>query len=154
MSGALVLPIKPTTSNNCEIEGLRPLIPPGTYRLAYIGHYTMVFCRAPKVVLRFRVIENGPSFGVVLERFYNVKKLKGKPGKNGSFKVGASSDLVYEFCLISTGRISRLDRLPLSLMKNAIIIGEVHTVKNNRNQKSLPELMRYSVIKELTGVES
>lgn len=136
------------------IEGLRPHIPPGIYQLAFISHHTMIFCRGPKVVLRFRVIEQGPHFGVELERFYNVRQLLGKSGKNGRFKVGSSSDLVLEFCRVAYDRITRLDRLPLSAMKNFIIKGVVHTVVKNRNQKTLPDVLQYSVVKELIGIES
>ena len=137
-----------------EVEGIRPHIPPGIYQLAYLGHYTMFFIKAPKVVLRFRVIDQGSCFGIELERFYNVKRLVGKKGKNGRFKVGSSSDLVLEFCRVSTGRITRLDRLPLGTMKSVIIRGIVGTVETNRNQKTLPELMKYSKVKELIGIET
>jgi hypothetical protein len=143
-----------TEQSGGVIEGLRPHVIPGVYQLAYLGYSTMLFCKKPKVILRFRVVTMGEYFGVELERFYNVRRLIGKPGKNGRFKVGASSDLVLEFCRVSVGRINRLDRLPLSTLKNSIILGEVHTVETNRNQKDLPELLKYSVIKELTGIES
>lgn len=154
MSGQVVQLNQQGNQEGGVVTGLRPLIPPGTYRLAYIEHYTMVFCKAPKVVLRFRVVDMGSCFGVELERFYNVQKIIGKPGKKGRFKVGASSDLVLEFCRVCADRIDRLDRLPLSLMNNSVILGDVHTVERNRKQKSLPELLKYSVIKELTGIDT
>lgn len=136
------------------IEGVRPLIPPGDYQLAFVGHHTMIFCRAPKVALRFRVIDQGPHFGTELERFYNVRRLVGKQGKNGKFKIGASSDLLLEFCRCAPDRVARLDRLPITALKQHIVIGEVHTVDRNRNQVELPEPLRYSVIKALKGVAS
>lgn len=154
MSGQVVQLNQQGNQESGVVTGLRPLIPPGTYKLAYIEHYTMMFCKAPKVVLRFRVVDMGGCFGVELERFYNVQRLIGKPGKKGRFKVGASSDLVFEFCQVCSDRIDRLDRLPLSLMNNFVTLGDVHTVERNRKQKNLPELLKYSVIKELTGIDT
>lgn len=137
-----------------SVFGLRPLIPTGLYQLAYLGYSTMYFVRQPKVVMRFRVLNHGPYFGVELERFYNVMRLIGKPGKNGNFKARASSDLVLDFCTVTVGRVSRLDRLPLTKMSNLILIGQVRTVAKNHSQRDLPELLKYSVVANLVGVES
>lgn len=141
-------------SSCAVVEGLRPLIPPGVYQLAYIDHYTTLFRKAVKVVMRFRVVDQGEYFGVVLERFYNAKRLIGKAGKNGRFKIGPSSDLLREFCSVAAGRVTRLDRLPLSAMKNWIIKGEVHTVEQSWRQEEIPQCARYSVIRKLIGVET
>ena len=154
MSGQVINITNESEKGDGVVEGLRPHIPPGEYQLAFMRHHTTMFCGAPKVVLRFRVTTMGPYFGIELERFYNARRLLGKVGKNGRFKVGSSSDLVLEFCRVAQDRITRLDRLPLSVMKNYIIKGVVHSVAKNRNQKELPEIMQYSVIRELTGTES
>jgi len=136
------------------VEGIRPLVPDGAYQLAYIDHRTMLFRKAAKVVIRFRVVDQGPYFGMVLERFYNADRLIGKVGKNGRFKIGPSTDLYREFCSVAAGRVTRLDRLPLTAMKNWIIRAEVHTVGQSWRQEEIPEGAKYSVIRKLLGVEA
>ncbi len=136
-----------------ELDGLRPLVTPGVYELKYTHCETGIyFNKSPKVKLVFRIITPGEFFGVIVERFYNVKKLKGKPGKNGKFVVAARGDFAREFFTIYPRR-ERLDRLPLTYLKTKIILGRVVTVKKDSKQRDIPDPIQYSVVTELLRVQ-
>jgi hypothetical protein len=140
------LPVIPAATD------LLPLIPEGIYSMVYVAHETRCFFgRSFKVVLWYRVLDFGDHFNTVLPRYYNVRRLIGKPGRNGGFAPGRSSDFVREFCRVSTGRITRLDRLPLSSLQNTIIRARVRTVSEDGKQKALPDSLHYSVIGEVLG---
>ena len=47
-----------------------------------------------------------------------------------------------------TGKVNRLDRIPMSNFENVIIEGRVDTVKRSRG-KEIPKELQYSVITEL-----
>ena len=136
-------------------EDFIPFVAPGEYQLAYVSHQTyQYFARSLKVVVWFRIVSVGPHFGKVIPRYYNVKKLKGKPGKNGLFIPGRSSDFIREYCRLFPEQLTRLDRIPLSAFQSSLIVGKVRTVKSDRKQKELPEPLKYSVIDELLRLEA
>ena len=64
------------------IDGERPtLVTPGLYDVGYVGYSTfMMFGRAPKVHLKFRIMTMGEHFEKPISRFCNVKRLIGRPG--------------------------------------------------------------------------
>lgn len=151
-------PILKVVENEClvEIVGEQPpLIEPGKYKLAYLRHETvMLYGRAPKLVVWFRVVSLGPYFETVLPRWYNVKCLVGKRGKNGRFKIGRKSDFLREYLNCFQDRFAetgRLDRIPVSHFKNTIFEGDVRTVKKSSSGGNIPKLLRYSVISRLIG---
>lgn len=153
-------PILKAIANEClvEIHGEQPpLIKPGRYKLAYIRHETaMLYGRAPKLVIWFRIVSFGPYFETVLPRWYNVKCLIGKPKKNGRFKVGHKSDFLREYvsCFEDAfARKGRLDRISIRRFENAILKGEVTTVSKNSSGDNIPEPLRYSKISRLIGAE-
>lgn len=141
-----------------ELDGDRPaLIEPGEYELRFDHYETLIlFGRAQKLVLWFTVVTMGPYFDTVrLPRFYNVTRIIGRPGRNGRFKVGFRSEFLREFCTLFPVKLpARLDRIPMSLYSNAIIVGRVRTVTKDREQRDIPEPLKYSVIEELTGTRS
>src|SRR5690554_837537 len=131
-----------------------PLIEPGVYSMTLEHWQTAVFFgRSQKVVMWFRVLEMGQAFGKVIPRYYNVKRLTTKPKRNGGFAAGRSSDLVREYCLIHNKRPTRLDRVSLCHYQGVIVKGRVDTVSRDSRQSALPEAARYSVVKELVGLE-
>lgn len=135
-------------------DELMPLVKPGVYSMAYDRHETRKFFgNAQKVVFWFRIVEFGDAFEKVVPRFYNVKRIKGKPGKNGDFVPGRNSDFLREYCGLFTNPIHRLDRLSLSVYRNVIIKGRVRTTERNRRQRELPDILKYSVVEELLEVE-
>lgn len=138
-----------------EIDGQLPaLVPPGEYQLA-LSHWTtyLLFGKAAKLTLWFRVVQQGPHFGAILPRHYNVKSLSGRARRNGQFKATHGGDLVREYArlLPSPGR---LDRIALQPLTARVVVGRVDTVTNARDQKELPSCVRYSVIRELLRVEA
>jgi hypothetical protein len=127
-----------------------PLIEAGEYQLAFVSHRTlMLFGKAPKVALRFRVVTLGKAHGVMLDRFYNVQKIIGAPRKGGGFQPSRHGDFLTEYMSLFPLRVKRLDRLTLAPFRNVVITGKVGTVTNNAKQKALPEPLQYSVIQEL-----
>jgi hypothetical protein len=130
------------------IDGVRPLIPPGKYQMRYSEHQTVkLFGRQAKVVVRLKVCTNG-YVGVELERWYNAKRLIGKPARYGRFHVGQSCDLVREYAgILDLPR--RFDRIPLSKLKDELLVGDVDTVTTDRNQRPLPQSLHYSVVRWL-----
>jgi hypothetical protein len=137
-----------------EIDGERPsLLPPGTYDVSFVGFTTFVlFGRASKLNLRFKVVTFGEHFEKPISRYYNVARLIGRPGPSGRFKVGFSSDFIREY-----GRLfpvpTRLDRIPMSSFENHIFTARIRTVDKGSQQEVIPDGLRYSVISELTGIK-
>ncbi len=135
-------------------DELPPLVKPGSYDLAFIDYKTalMFAGRAAKLIMRFRIITFGEHFETELYRYYNVARIIGRPARNGKFKCSAKGDFLREFATLFTGRITRLDRIPMSAFENVIIEGKVSTVTHSRG-KAIPELLQYSVISELRKVK-
>ena len=135
-------------------EELMPLVPPGVYTAAYVKHETRQFFGSSyKAVFWFRIVDMGSSFGVTLARYYNVKKLTGKPSVGGKFIPGRSSDFIREYCRLFPVRIKRLDRIALTKFKEVLIKVRVRTTTRDRRQRSLPGPLTYSVVEELVGVD-
>ena len=134
------------------VGGEYSLVPDGVYDVVLVDYLTKYIFRSPKLILNLRIVEQGEHYGKTLSRYYNVKKLKSKAGKNGDFQVSRGSDFVYDFhaCF---GIQKRLDRMPMTRFKNVIIRVKTKTVKKNYRQREIPECLKYSVIGELLGVK-
>lgn len=129
------------------------LVQAGTYRLSYVEHRTVLaFGRQPKVEVLFCVMEDG-AMGERLRRFYRVNRLISKPKRYGTFKAGFHGDLLREFVTLFDERPERLDRIPMSRFRDRIITGKVGTVTRSAQQQPLPDLLQYSVIERLVGIE-
>ncbi len=138
-----------------ELDGEKPaLIEAGTYELRFDYHATCVmFGRAPKLACWFTVVTMGPYFNTVkLARFYNVRRLIGRPARNGRFKAGWGCNFVREY-----GRLfrlpSRLDRIGMSEFGRHVILAKVRTVTHGADQRPIPDGLQYSVIDELIGIK-
>lgn len=147
------------TANNpemfAEMEGEGPaLVPPGVYELRFDWHETAVmFGRAPKLVLWFTIISFGPYFDIVkLPRFYNIRKVIGRPARNGRFKAGHKSNFCREYYRLFRPP-TRLDRIPMTPFERHIILGRVRTVTKGSDQKEIPDGLQYSVLEELVGIK-
>lgn len=140
----------PTIGDNNQFISL---VPDGEYNVVYTGHQThMFFNRAPKVVFWFRIVDMGGQFEELIPRYYNVKRFKGKPGKNGDFIPGRSSEFIRDYCRLFAVPIKRLDRVPLSEFKKVVIKVRTRTVARDSKQKRLPDALKYSVIDEVIGI--
>lgn len=132
---------------------LPPHIPPGHYSLAFVGWRTVNYLnRQPKVVLTYRVVDQGPYFETVLQRWYNAQVLNGKTGANGRFKLGSSSDLFRDF-LRWTGLNARKDRVALCHLEKLLFRGRVEDVRVDRLQRELAAAARYSVLRDIDVIQ-
>ncbi len=134
-----------------EVEGEAfTVVPDGTYDLKFIEWETRSYWNAPKVEFRFRIVTPGDYFDLPLSRFYNIRRSKGKFGRNGGFVAPKSGDLVRELSKVFP--IYRPDRIPMSHLENHIIVGKTRTVRKDFRQKKLAAPVRYSILSELLKV--
>lgn len=153
MSAPLQLVVSELPDILIDETQIRPLIPSRIYRVAYVEHETKFYFNSPKVVFRFRILDLGSEFGTILERYYNVAKFVGKPGRGGKFEPSAGGDFVIEFLRCFDHLVKRIDRLPLSLFQTSILKVRVDTITKNSIQRKLPEKLQYSKIAEILGVD-
>ena len=130
-----------------------PLVKPGVYEMVFVDYKTarMFMGKAPKIVMTFRIVSTGEYFGVELNRYYNVQRVIGKPCRHGNFKCSTKGMFLREYMTLFTGRVSRLDRIPMSHFESVIIEGAVGTVSRSQG-RDIPKELQYSVIKELRRV--
>jgi len=132
-----------------------PLIKPGEYLLGFEYHETRRLFNQPKLILWFTVLSDDEYHGVKLKRYYNVRSLIGKPGKDGKYNPsGWSSDLIREHAELFGFVPDRLDRFSLKPYKNVIIFGEVKTVNLDSRKRGIPKCVQYSVIERLIKAEA
>ena len=136
------------------IDGERPsLVPPGEYDVTFCGYSTFIlFGRASKLNLQFKIVTLGPHFEQPISRYYNVARLIGRPGINGPFKVGFSSDFIRDYARLFPPP-ARLDRIPMSHFEKHVFIAKVRTVEKGSQQEAIPDVLRYSAISELLGIK-
>lgn len=134
----------------CSIKGEQPaIVDPGEYELVFKYHKTTyLFGRAPKVAAFFEIVTPGKFNGIVLPRWYNVLNLSSKPRKGGTFDIGWHSELLREYVSVF-GAPQRNDRVSLTRYAEAVVVGVVEMVKANSKGRSIPEALRYSVIREI-----
>ena len=117
-----------------------PLIPPGDYELAYVGHaYLKMFRGRHKLVMSFRVITQGPHFDTILRRYYNVEK------QGRSYRAPRSGALNREFTSLF-GKRSARQGVDWDRLSRVIVLGEVATVKVDAQSQTLDEVNQYSRI--------
>ena len=133
---------------------LPPLVKPGLYELAFVDYKTarMFRGRAEKLIMNFRIVTFGEFFETELSRYYNVKRIIGKPQRFGRFKPSQKGAFLREYMTLFTGRVNRLDRIPMSYFEKAIIEGRVETVARAQG-RNIPTELQYSVITELRRVK-
>lgn len=124
-------------------------IPKGTYSACLIDASTKVFFfgRSPKVVLTFRILDMGPYFGKLVRGFYAVKRIKGKPRRNGTFEVGPRSRLLRDLSKLIDSR-PPTDHVPESIIDAGISEIEVRLVDVVSGEK-LTESMQYAVVERI-----
>lgn len=131
--------------HDVEVVGGGPLlVPPGDYQAVYLHHETAITFTTPKCYVHFKLY-GGEFNGAQLYRAYRVHQLRGKPRKNGAFKVRHSHDLYRELTGLS-GKSERPDRLSLARLKGCLLTVRVRTVTKDARQQALPEAARYSVV--------
>jgi len=133
------------------VEDDLPLIPPGEYIFRLAGYSTwLMFGRNPKLILEFTIVDSEMYGGVTLNKYYNVKKFKGRSGRNGNFVATPKSNFMRDFYRICPAYPpKRLDRIPMSRLEGIDVRGKVKTVTKGYDQKEIPEPLQYSVIEEI-----
>ena len=128
-----------------------PLIQPGEYTFQYVSHSTwMMFGRRPKLVIEFSIVNDDGYSGIKLNKYYNVKNLKGKHGRNGNITITRALNFTRDYYRIFPGNPpKRLDRIPMSRFEGVEVLGKVITVTRGYDQKEIPEPLQYSVITEI-----
>lgn len=134
--------------------GPAPLVPPGRYQ-AVLADYrsALMFGKQAKLILNFRII-GGEHDGTVVAKFYNVKRLKSKAGRNCAFTVGRHSDYTRDYVRLH-GHPSRWDRMPMRAWRNSVYLIDVTTVTTDYQQRTVPKSLQYSrvarIIEKVAG---
>lgn len=134
-----------------ELPDHKPLIPEGKYHFKLLYHETsQPYPKSyPKLTFWMQVADFGECNGVIVPRYYNVKRLKGKSGKKGRFVPTRSGDFLIEYFKLLPDATSRVDRLAMQPLYNKLIFAEVSTVKLNNLRKELPKQLHYSKVSRL-----
>ena len=121
-------------------------IPKGNYSACLIDASTRLFYfgRSPKVVLTFRILDMGPYFGKKVRGFYAVKRIKGKPRRNGTFEAGPRSRLLRDISKLIDSR-PPTDHIPTNIIEAAVFDIEIRRV-DRANGEALSDSMQYAVV--------
>ena len=98
----------------------RTRVPDGQYRVVFVKCEKGVAYGMPRWFVWFRIIEEGPHFGKLIVRFYNVPR--------GSF-LPRSHNLNIDFMSL-TGRRTPRNLKPEMMLKGCEVLAEVVTVKH------------------------
>jgi len=128
-----------------EIEGFKELLPEEWFEARYIGHATAFVFNAPKIFLHFEITQFGEHHGVRIFRAFRVRRLKGRPGPDGTFALHAGGEL-YTTLVHLLGVRSRSDRVTLRPLRTMLLRIRPRTVTTDYKQRPLPEHRRYSTI--------
>lgn len=120
-----------------------PLLPEGRYSLGYVRHqHLKMFKGRKKLVVTFRVVDEGEFFGVEVKRHYNVKE------QGRSYRATRSMDIAREFNDVF-GKGALKGGLQVSRLADLIVTGEVRTVTTSANNRVLSANNEYSVVGRL-----
>lgn len=134
-----------------DYGGQKVLIPDGVYQAVYSHHETSAVFRSAKVFLHFRIVDLGPAFEKVVYRPYGAKRLEGKPGRGGRFRLSPRSELLLMLCRV-LGVRARPDRISPSWLKGLLVEIRTRTVTTDFRQRPLADFMRYSVVDDVIRV--
>jgi len=121
-------------------------IPKGNYSACIVDASTKLFYfgRSPKVVLTFRILDQGPYFEKLVRGFYAVKRIKGKARRNGEFEVGPRSRLLRDISKLIDSR-PPTDHIPERIIEAAVFEIAVRRVEK-ADGNDLSESMKYAVV--------
>lgn len=138
-------------SEAIEIDwGKSVLIPEGEYQAVYVSHATTHGTFGPKVKITFRIVTQGAHFETLIDAWYNVKGVGVRVGKRGRIKLSRHSKLTLELMQV-LHLMRRVDRISPEQLKGHILLIKVRTVKQNSSQKSLPDVLHYSVVDSMVS---
>ena len=135
-------------------EGSRVLVPAGVYNVAFVTWSTaLMFGKAKKLGLTFRITDFGDYFGKDVMRWYNIRRFIGAVGPHGRFKATKGSDFIADYVRL-VGMPTRTDRASLSKYEKILIRAQIVTVQKNFVQSDISEPLQYSVVRRLIAVEA
>jgi len=133
--------------NDCLLES-SPLVPENEYKLVYVEHLTQKVKGTGKLQINFSITE-GDNSGEILPAYYRVK-LKGPPGKFGSFKASAQGEYYEQMCDLFPSLIGgRSDRISPQRLKGKVVLCEVGTVKKKWDGNERKPHTRYSKVERM-----
>jgi hypothetical protein len=113
----------------------------------------IMFTKAPKIALTFKIVTPGEHFGKLVSRWFNVKRLIGAHGRSGRFQIGRRSDFLTDYVRL-VGMPSRTDRLSLARLRPLVLLVKIDTVTINRRQRVIEDPLQYSVVRDLIRIEA
>ena len=135
-------------------EGTRVFVPPGTYNVAFVSWWTgLMFGKAKKLGLIFKITDFGEHFGKQVMRWYNIRRFIGHTGKHGRFQAMKGSDFIRDYVRLF-GMPTRTDRASLTKYERILIKAQIVTVNLNSSQSDILEPLQYSVIRQLNAIEA
>ena len=147
---ARVIPIDEAKSSNDIDQPV--LITPGTYEAVMVDwkvNYNGYF-RRHILLMHFRIIEMGPSHGVILPAWFNVKESKRKT----TIKAGWKSDFLRMYQACFDIKLERKDRIPMSTFDSVLLKVEVMTIAKDTKGQPLVKINQYSRVKRCIEVIS
>ena len=146
MNNVVTLPQNVATQPGQDGYGDEFDIPAGTYSACIVDASTKLFFfgRSPKVVLTFRILDPGAYFEKLVRGFYAVKRIKGKPRRNGTFEAGPRSRLLRDISKLIDSR-PPTDHIPENVIESAVFEIEIRRV-DRANGEALSESMQYAVV--------
>ena len=142
------------SSSKFKMENdLPPLVPEKRYEVTMKAFRTALMFAgvAPKLVMDFVIVTPGEHFGVVLPKYYNVTRIKGRPAENGEFRVGSKSDFARDFFSLFPVSQTNSDSFRMDLFEGATLLAKAETVTRARN-RPIPPNLQYSKIARLIKV--
>src|SRR5262249_13741134 len=109
------------------------------------------FGPAPKIYLHFRLVCPGEHYGKELYRAYSVKKLIGKPGKNGRVKLTKHFLLFKTLCKVLDFK-ARPDRISVQGLRGRVLRITTRTVKKDYRQAEHAQFCWYSVVDDIKEI--
>jgi len=134
-----------------EVTGACITVPNGEYELRYIDYETARFFQSPKVILHCAIIEPDDFAGLPVDRFYNVTRLTGPPGRYGNYIAPARGDLFREYRMMIS-EPERRDRISFRSLKGKRLIAELESVKKDHQHNPISEELQYSRISRFVRV--
>ena len=105
-----------------------------------------------KLVLWFRTVSMGAEYGVVVPKYYNVKKPAPAARSRYAFSVGAKSDFFRDYARLFDKAPERRNRISMDKFRGRVFEAEVRFVERDSRQRSLSKGAQYSVIERFVRV--
>jgi len=137
-----------------SVDGAQ-LIREGNYSAVFVRCTTIslkMFGGACRLILDLRIVDPGEAFGTIICKFYRLKRLTSKPGRNGSFVVGKRAEVFLTLSRLTPHKL-RPDRLsPKEVLRGHILAVKVRTVTTDYRGRPLAPALHYSVVDEIERI--